>query len=328
MIDERLLRRLNSVIRKRIAEQSSGSTVRYVVRLADHSLYETQDLEEVLHDENLELRKIEAIELNARTPVAPFSVAPGESPEQQTSGVEARLDEMLRGADPTITVKLCPQDLAYSIKGPSRDWVFNSQSDIIDQLKSLIRADYYLPDIYPIPGIVFGCLVFILVATVTRNRFDREQSKTATPASRTSLRTYIGRVSDPFWSPTHRIAVVMASMVGGGALVSQGYLRLMKHLFPSAIFAIGEQLTYYQELVGIRNAILWGALRSLKAGLRAGRTIGGGFGFGLLGAAIAQSSRYVGTAFGYYGMAWSLYSTLIARGAEVQFGKNAMVDIR
>jgi hypothetical protein len=60
----------------------------------------------------------------------------------------------------------------------------------------------------------------------------------------------------------------------------------------------------------------------------AGRTLGGGFGFGLLGAAIAQSSRYVGAAFGYYGMAWSLYSTLIARGAEVRFGNNAMVDIR
>ena len=59
-----------------------------------------------------------------------------------------------------------------------------------------------------------------------------------------------------------------------------------------------------------------------------GRTMGGGFGFGLLGSAIAQSSRYVGAAFGYYGMAWSLYSALIARGAEVQFGKNAMVDIR
>jgi hypothetical protein len=60
----------------------------------------------------------------------------------------------------------------------------------------------------------------------------------------------------------------------------------------------------------------------------AGRTVGGGFGFGLLGSAIAQSSRYVGTAFGFYGMAWSLYSTLIARGAEVQFGRNAMLDIR
>ena len=31
-----------------------------------------------------------------------------------------------------------------------------------------------------------------------------------------------------------------------------------------------------------------------------GRTLGGGSGFGMLGAAVAQSSRYVGMAFGYY----------------------------
>jgi hypothetical protein len=59
-----------------------------------------------------------------------------------------------------------------------------------------------------------------------------------------------------------------------------------------------------------------------------GRTIGGGFGFGLLGIGIAQSSRWVGAAFGYYGMAWSVFSTVIARGSEVQFSKDAMVDIR
>ena len=58
-----------------------------------------------------------------------------------------------------------------------------------------------------------------------------------------------------------------------------------------------------------------------------GRTLGGGFGFGLLGAAAAQSSRYVGAAFGYYGMAWAVFSTVIARGSEVQFGKNAAIDI-
>ena len=29
---------------------------------------------------------------------------------------------------------------------------------------------------------------------------------------------------------------------------------------------------------------------------------------------------------GYYGMTWSLYSALIARGAEVLFDRNAMVD--
>lgn len=59
-----------------------------------------------------------------------------------------------------------------------------------------------------------------------------------------------------------------------------------------------------------------------------GRTLGGGLGFGLLGMGISQSSRWVGAAFGYYGMAWSLFSTLIARGSEVHFGKDAMIDIR
>lgn len=59
----------------------------------------------------------------------------------------------------------------------------------------------------------------------------------------------------------------------------------------------------------------------------AGRTIGGGFGFGLLGAAVAQSSRWVGAAFGYYGMAWAVYSTVIARGSEVEFDKDAVLDI-
>lgn len=59
-----------------------------------------------------------------------------------------------------------------------------------------------------------------------------------------------------------------------------------------------------------------------------GRTLGGGLGLGMLGAAVSQSSRYVGMAFGYYGLAWSVYSNLIARGNEVQFEKNAMMDIK
>ena len=58
-----------------------------------------------------------------------------------------------------------------------------------------------------------------------------------------------------------------------------------------------------------------------------GRTLGGGLGFGLLGTIAAQSSRNVGAALGYYGLAWSVFSTVVARGPEVQFDKNAVVDI-
>ena len=58
-----------------------------------------------------------------------------------------------------------------------------------------------------------------------------------------------------------------------------------------------------------------------------GRTLGGGMGFGLIGTIAAQTSHLASTALGYYGLAWSVYSTLIARGTEVQFGKNAVLDI-
>ncbi len=58
-----------------------------------------------------------------------------------------------------------------------------------------------------------------------------------------------------------------------------------------------------------------------------GRTLGGGLGFGLLGTIAAQSSRNVGAALGYYGLAWSVFSTVVARGPEVHFDKNAVVDI-
>jgi hypothetical protein len=59
-----------------------------------------------------------------------------------------------------------------------------------------------------------------------------------------------------------------------------------------------------------------------------GRTLGGASGFGLVGMALSQSSSYVGMAFGYYGLAWSVYSNVNAKGGEVQFNKNAMMDIR
>ena len=59
-----------------------------------------------------------------------------------------------------------------------------------------------------------------------------------------------------------------------------------------------------------------------------GRTFGGLSGFGLAGAAAAQSSKIVGSALGMYGMAWSVYTTILARGPEVQFDSNAALDIR
>jgi len=63
-------------------------------------------------------------------------------------------------------------------------------------------------------------------------------------------------------------------------------------------------------------------------GNRGGRALGGLSGFGLLGSAAAQASKTAGTALGYYGLAWSVYSTFVSRGREVEFPKNAAMEVR
>jgi len=59
-----------------------------------------------------------------------------------------------------------------------------------------------------------------------------------------------------------------------------------------------------------------------------GRTLGGFSGLGLLGSAVARGPRSIGMALGYYGLACSVYSTIISRGQEVEFRKNTDMEIR
>jgi hypothetical protein len=60
-----------------------------------------------------------------------------------------------------------------------------------------------------------------------------------------------------------------------------------------------------------------------------GRSLGGFSGFGLLGTIAArQAPPAVAQALGFYGFAWSVYSTVVSRGNEVTFKKNAAVAIR
>ncbi len=59
-----------------------------------------------------------------------------------------------------------------------------------------------------------------------------------------------------------------------------------------------------------------------------GRTLGGISGFGLLGAFAAHISPGMASALAMYGLGWSVYSTVVSRGGEVEFSKNAALDIR
>lgn len=59
-----------------------------------------------------------------------------------------------------------------------------------------------------------------------------------------------------------------------------------------------------------------------------GRSLGGFSGFGYLGTAASQGSKTLGAALGYYGLAWTVYSTIVSRGREVEFKKDSAIDVR
>jgi hypothetical protein len=51
-------------------------------------------------------------------------------------------------------------------------------------------------------------------------------------------------------------------------------------------------------------------------------------GFGLLGMAVSAGPPQIAGAMGFYGLGWSVYSNLVARGGEVTFEKNAALAIK
>jgi len=59
-----------------------------------------------------------------------------------------------------------------------------------------------------------------------------------------------------------------------------------------------------------------------------GATLGGFSGFGLFGMALAQGPRPIGTALGFYGLGWSVYTTIVSRGRDVTFDKESAMAIR
>ncbi len=59
-----------------------------------------------------------------------------------------------------------------------------------------------------------------------------------------------------------------------------------------------------------------------------GLGLGGFSGFGLFGTAAAYGPPPVGQVLGFYGLGWSVYQTVISRGHEVRFDKNAVMAIK
>jgi hypothetical protein len=140
------------------------------------------------------------------------------------------------------------------------------------------------------------------------------------------------RLAAPPAGPVNTLATLSAAEASGtarikvdpegGVKVQESKTRFIAPVISAVLASRAADNERHYDHDGDANDITGKANSNIS-----GRTLGGGLGFGLLGSAIAQSSKYVGMAFGYYGLAWSVYSNVIARGGEVEFPKNAMMDI-
>ena len=70
-----------------------------------------------------------------------------------------------------------------------------------------------------------------------------------------------------------------------------------------------------------------GKVQTAQGGNYAGRTLGGFSGLGFAGALAAQTSRTVGSVLGIYGLGWSVYSNIVAKGGEVEFARDTSLEI-
>jgi hypothetical protein len=59
-----------------------------------------------------------------------------------------------------------------------------------------------------------------------------------------------------------------------------------------------------------------------------GRVVAGISGFGIFGAAASRASHTAGSVLGFYGLGWSVFSTVVSKGQEVSFEKNTPLEIR
>ena len=65
-----------------------------------------------------------------------------------------------------------------------------------------------------------------------------------------------------------------------------------------------------------------------QGGNRTWRTLAGASGFGVVGSVASQVSRDAGTGLGFYGLGWSVFTHIVARGRNVVFAQDTPVRIR
>ncbi len=269
VVESAPLKRLIDTAQNRFSEKIKGAPLHVIVKHSDGSQYETDDREYVLHDPNPSYGSITSIEILAveASPILNNALAPPAPADP--------IHQLLVDSQLSVWIKFSEEGTEFSVNGASHDWVSDTSKDIVNGVGTLRRTNYLLPKLRGLVGVCFAVLLFVALAIHRRNQYDRRRRAiTELGAPPTALIHYVIKIQDPYWQTRARrvwLLFLCCTFLLGGFGCAYLYQVSVEHLFPRAVFAIGDQLPEYEALVALRNNLFWalgvGFLISLAAGV-------------------------------------------------------------
>lgn len=125
VVDEKELRRLDEIIKKAFNDSKEDAKLEYEIKCSDGSLIETDNIDEVVSEENSKNHQIQRIRVNARYPKL-----------SKVINISFGYKELFE------------KTVYYSISGDSRDWVYLTASKIEERIKNLKEWYSIIPNIH------------------------------------------------------------------------------------------------------------------------------------------------------------------------------------
>jgi hypothetical protein len=231
LADEKSIRNLREIIKKRGSETCPNTKLSYQARFSDNTSYETEDLEPILSETNRVPQTIVYISIKL------------DSIEclMHYGGPKIELEFSSRSFD---------EGVSYSISGNSRDWVYLTQGDIAKHIESML-TNYVLP-LWAWKGLVsvlMACIVTWATGFLLYWIYREDWIKRNPAPQQHTLGRYL--VHDKYLIYTLGIigyATFMASL-----MFSDNFIN---HLWPPGTFLIGDEIRRYEELIKTRNGVL------------------------------------------------------------------------
>ena len=250
LLDEEKLRKIVNIIEQRLLRTESQIPHSFKIFRADSYSYETKNLEDIIHEDNTNWKRIEKIEITAN----------------KGDGFNFRL--VFSGEGTSIC-----------ISGSNRDQVYLLFSDLREYLKNEVNICMVIPKeldsfIYTFfPMLMFLALIFLIYKIDSSLPTMEEIRKTTNSSELHEKLNFLIKYKSPETRSAIRAFWPMALILVLVPIISILLKKYVYIFFPSNLFLIGVQKQRYERRRRICTNVFWGIIIAFIIGILAGLSV-------------------------------------------------------